>query len=701
MHCKSPHISNLVWTGFGCETYFVGRQDKLAKLNAYHCDKRIKVAVISGLGGMGKSKLAFHYAVSKKDSTNCVWLRGEDKDTLRSSLNSLAHTLHVNSINRNEHTQNIEALLTRIMSQINSSGHQPWLFILDNVDSEHELITQVLNSLSKDPNVFIVLTSVLRNIGSKRSTAVLMELTGFTDVDCEEFLKERLGFGNTHVIRKLCRNLQSMPLAMDQTVQYILDKRNVSLKGEDYGIEDFLAEYHQHNIATQILDYRLVENEKTMYTTVKMCIEKIKGLECGDGSVSLLHILCYFDPDGVPISFLEEIMLSFEGTVELLQTKLVILKKHSLIGVENGTIIIHRVVQKIVPLLEYPTAETFLGRVAHATFKTLSVPKSRDISKTERRQANVLWNHIKKLNNFPINIFNFPLVTKRYLQFRVRDGVFVTSGFLNGVFACIAAAFGDESDRLYLKRSFASNCIQELKHITAMELLQKQLLTLTVEVGQNHPIVIYLQSAIFAYRSVLKIHALRRSYVEERSTILEKLDQLPESDPYKRYIEANLSTFSNCLMISLINSIEHSEQDLISAEVLTFKHKLWYNSAVHDCTMKLKELECQRLREKNPVIINPLPNPWDESSVDWCKVNEKFPELFKLLDEAGLVLGINRNHDAKLESLANLQEMPQTALVNEIFLSTKRQMKEFFIHEPNFLIAVEILDDIQTCCFEL
>jgi hypothetical protein len=410
--CNSPAAKNFTWIGFPHETYFVGREDELAELQNYHSDERIKVAVISGLGGVGKSKLAFQYAKGKKNSTNCVWLRGEDKNTLLNSVNYLAQKLKQQTNNCNGTQEQFEEMLTCIRSKISNSD-EPWLIILDNVDSMHELVAPIINSLWKEPNLLIMVTSVRRNVTSNRRTAVLMELSGFSDKDADKFINEALGSNKAELNRELFKTMQNLPLAMDQAVQYIVDQRNSkSLKGKAYGIQEFLEEFNNQKCAMEILDYKLEENEKTIFATVKMCFHRIQAVKSGKDTVTLLHILSYLDPDGVPLSFLEGLMCIVEGPMEFLQNRLLILKDYSLISVENDTITIHRVVQRIVPLIQFAAAQRLLKRVATGTYKYLSTSK---LTEREIRQAPVVWNHLKKVDIMDGSILDYQCEIDRWL----------------------------------------------------------------------------------------------------------------------------------------------------------------------------------------------------------------------------------------------------------------------------------------------
>jgi hypothetical protein len=72
---------------------FVGRQGELKELWQYlqpTDSQSRKVAIIHGLGGMGKTQLAIRFAQAHKDDFTAIfWLSGKDRGTLLQSLSSI------------------------------------------------------------------------------------------------------------------------------------------------------------------------------------------------------------------------------------------------------------------------------------------------------------------------------------------------------------------------------------------------------------------------------------------------------------------------------------------------------------------------------------------------------------------------------------------------------------------------------------
>jgi hypothetical protein len=726
--CEIPSNSTatkkFAWIGFPYETYFVGREDELAKLQDYQSTERIKVAVISGLGGVGKSLLAFQYAKRKKNCTNCVWLRGEDKSTLLNSVNNLARQLKVQGHNANGTGEQFEEMLTSIRSKINNSD-QPWLIILDNVDSMHELVAPIINCLWKEPNLFFIATSVLTNVASKRRRAVLMALGGFSDEDSDKFINEGLENSSPELNRKMSKTLQGLPLAMDQAVQYIVDQKNSkSFKGKAYGIEDFLEEFGNQKSAMGILDYKLEENEKTIFTTVKMCSAKIQAFEGGEDTVTLLHILSYLDPDGIPLSFLEELIHIVEGTVEHLQTRLIVLKEHSLISVENEEITIHRVVQRIVPLIQLATAQSLLKRVAVSTIKSLRNLNDYFFLQREKRQVTIVWNHFKKADNLIRSISDYQCVIDEWLL-QIDSSLFFTKSHKH-LLAYIGYFLGDQECTSHFVRNYFSSTFTQLMNLIELENLQTGLVELTNKHGDDHPDVLSSRATI--------IHAQYASgkdvkYLEELSRLIAIADtKLEKCHPCTLNMKWRLA---RCLYeVQNYTDALQIAKDL--QPFLKASDPMYYiigflevscNKALGD-VVRGSELYEKYSRELHAMRMDTRPT---HQNVDSCADEEEefekpflnvkrlFPELYKLHSE--LVLKVdNRDQRIQIQSSSVEQqnhigtsdadrseaeihlEMLQTLLssVTEVEVMRKIRCRRFFTHERNFLKAEAILNDIVT-----
>ncbi|OQD80677.1 hypothetical protein PENANT_c033G02204, partial [Penicillium antarcticum] len=121
------------------ETNFLGRQKELEQLwQSLEPSKSElqKVAIIHGLGGMGKTQLAIRFARHhKRDFTAIFWLSGKDRATLVQSLSSVLPRLPgqcqiPDAINDEEAEQRARTVLRWLALERNSR----WLIIFDNID---------------------------------------------------------------------------------------------------------------------------------------------------------------------------------------------------------------------------------------------------------------------------------------------------------------------------------------------------------------------------------------------------------------------------------------------------------------------------------------------------------------------------------------------------------------------------------------
>ncbi|KAF3385173.1 Nephrocystin-3 [Penicillium rolfsii] len=118
---------------------FLGRQDELDQLWQYlrpRNPQSRKVAILHGLGGIGKTQLAIHFARSyKNDFTAIFWLSGKDRGTLLQSLSSILPRLPGQSQNNEAiNKEKVERRAKNVLRWLALEGNSRWLIIFDNID---------------------------------------------------------------------------------------------------------------------------------------------------------------------------------------------------------------------------------------------------------------------------------------------------------------------------------------------------------------------------------------------------------------------------------------------------------------------------------------------------------------------------------------------------------------------------------------
>jgi hypothetical protein len=122
--------------------HFVGRSEELDAIHReLRHDGSRKMAVVYGLGGMGKTQLALAYAQRHRDDYSAVfWVNSKDVDTLKQGYAAAARRIyrehpslvHLNAVaegsNLNEAAEGVKRWLS-------SAGNDRWLVIYDNHDT--------------------------------------------------------------------------------------------------------------------------------------------------------------------------------------------------------------------------------------------------------------------------------------------------------------------------------------------------------------------------------------------------------------------------------------------------------------------------------------------------------------------------------------------------------------------------------------
>ncbi|KAL2851636.1 hypothetical protein BJX68DRAFT_65137 [Aspergillus pseudodeflectus] len=117
---------------------FLGRQDELDNLWQYLQPKSSqsrKVAILLGLGGIGKTQLAIRFARHHKhDFTAIFWLSGNDRGTLLQCLSSILPRLPGQSQNEAINDEEVEQRARHVLRWLATEGNSRWLIIFDNIE---------------------------------------------------------------------------------------------------------------------------------------------------------------------------------------------------------------------------------------------------------------------------------------------------------------------------------------------------------------------------------------------------------------------------------------------------------------------------------------------------------------------------------------------------------------------------------------
>ena len=312
--------------------YFTGRQKELESLdNAFQdvtttkdvhkgCKKRSKVHGICGLGGCGKSSLAFEYAWRNLERYpgGVYVVNGESDELLRSSVQGIhGQFVYKSQPNGHEEAKQFDQLMTETLSWLGSLRHK-WLLLVDNMDQKKlssytrkMFLGQWKNKTSGD----ILVTS-------RRSPQALcedldlrpencLELDAFSVDESIEFLKKRTGlasaFKNQEVgVTELAQELGGLPLALEQAAAYIS-----ALK---CSAQSYLEQYREQK--SILLNRKSAKPCSEVYSEARLAVQTTWRLNfsyiendetdegLGKAATFFMKIATYLSPDEIPIEIL-------------------------------------------------------------------------------------------------------------------------------------------------------------------------------------------------------------------------------------------------------------------------------------------------------------------------------------------------------------------------------------------------------------
>ncbi|XP_028392692.1 uncharacterized protein LOC114517236 [Dendronephthya gigantea] len=232
-HIAEEKRNTYAFTAPPRNSYFAGRSEEIQELKRIlnveetFDEKKVQVAAVCGMGGIGKTSLVAEYAHQMKDfyKGGVYWLSAEDDTFLDKSINDIA-------IKVDAFLGSFDLNLSNILRKIRGSDH-PILVVLDCLDELNLSPNTIkLLSLVSQENMFghfVVLTRrnpnrLVNEISIFQEDSCFL-LTCFHLNEAKQFLLSRIGVTNHQkdeiVAESLCNELGRLPLALEQAGAYI------------------------------------------------------------------------------------------------------------------------------------------------------------------------------------------------------------------------------------------------------------------------------------------------------------------------------------------------------------------------------------------------------------------------------------------------------------------------------------------------
>jgi tetratricopeptide (TPR) repeat protein len=327
---RYPGTPQEVWElrGHRADPYFIGRDDLLA---AVHRGFRAggassAVQVITGLGGLGKTRLAVEYALRHGAAYDVVWwLRAEDPATMRGDYVELAGELGLPS---EQDDQAIAALRRELRRR------RDWLLIFDNAEDPNELFPL----LPERHSGHVLITS--QRQGWPHAETRRLEVLS-ADV-AATYLQRKGRVADSGTARDLADALGGLPLALVQAASVVAD----GMRAVDYldllrrQAPGLFAEGASH------------DHELTIDSTWRVSMDRLAGRSAA--AVALFRLSAFLSADAIPLARLtaavprmpDELAGALADPLQLRQATAA-LGEYSLAETADGLLSIHRLVQAV------------------------------------------------------------------------------------------------------------------------------------------------------------------------------------------------------------------------------------------------------------------------------------------------------------------------------------------------------------------
>ena len=348
---EQDHDGEIPWNIPAFNPFFTGRDQLLETIREGFLTQRMQAVMppqaISGLGGIGKTQVAIHYAYANRDAYQAgIWVNADSEQAITTSFSAIAHLLNLPQKNEENHRLLIEAVKRWLQN------HDDWLLIFDNADTP-DIIAPFLPATYAGQVLLTSRAPFSDILGISAST----QLDVLEPDDALEFLCKRVGRADLddaehEAASTLVSELAGLPLALEQAGAYILANQT--------RFQDYLASYRKQHLA--LLNRREPKTGRYTENVATTWLMNFQEVERDTpASADVLRLSAFLSPDAIPFIIVASMATGISDPLSqrlqhvsddpLLTTEILEpLTRFSLIRVnaQSQTFDIHRLVQTVV-----------------------------------------------------------------------------------------------------------------------------------------------------------------------------------------------------------------------------------------------------------------------------------------------------------------------------------------------------------------